>query len=170
MYAIKKGRVFTDCNTNVAYITNNKIINGISYQQNKHKIANINYNSTLLKGTNKFKNKYNGTVFSAIQGSSGNNYWHWLFDVLPRLKILNNELNYSNIDYFLFPDVNERFQKETLDLLDIPSSKIISSKVFRHIEANKIIAVDHPYVIRNNPTLEIQNIPKWIFNFFMTYL
>ena len=58
LYSIKNGRVFTDCNTNVAYITNNKIIKSISYQQNKHKIANIDYNSTLLKGTNKFKNKY----------------------------------------------------------------------------------------------------------------
>ena len=115
LYAIKKGRVFTDCNTNVAYITNNNIINGISYQQNKHKIANINYNSTLLKGTNKFKNKYNGTVFSTVQGSSGNNYWHWLFDILPKIEILKKKNLLNKIDYFYLPNKN----KYILDSLKI---------------------------------------------------
>ena len=55
------------------------------------------YNSTLSSGTNKFKNKYKGTVFSAVQGSSGNNYWHWLFDILPKIEILKHA--------FLPPDV-----------------------------------------------------------------
>ena len=71
---------------------------------------------------------------------------------MPRLKILNELINFSNIDYFLFPDFKDKFQKESLELLNIPTSKIISSKVFRHIESQKIIAVDHPYVFENNPT------------------
>ena len=171
VYHIQDCRLYTDTVNDAAFIIKDKIIDGPSYQYRTEKFkgvknANIFQNIVFKKGTARLKKKINGTVFSLLTGGAGNsNYWHWLFDVLPRLKILNNELNYSNIDYFLFPDFNERFQKETLDLLDIPSSKIISSKVFRHIEANKIIAVDHPYVIRNNPTLEIQNIPKWIFNF-----
>ena len=36
LYILKKGRIFTDCVTNVAYIQNNQIIPKISYQQNKH--------------------------------------------------------------------------------------------------------------------------------------
>ena len=85
--------------------------------------------------------------------------------MLPRFKILENQYNFNDIDYFLFPDTKERFQKETLDLLNIPKSKILSSKNFRHIEAKEIITVDHPYVLKNNPTAEIQNIPSWILNY-----
>ena len=33
IYILKKGRIFTDCVTNVAYIKNNQIIPKISYQQ-----------------------------------------------------------------------------------------------------------------------------------------
>ena len=86
-----------------------------------------------------------------------------MFDVLPRFKILENQYNFNDIDYFLFPDTR-RFQKETLDLLNIPKSKILSSKI-SDIEAKQIITVDHPYVLKNNPTAEIQNIPSWILNY-----
>ena len=65
-----------------------------------------------------------GTVFSLLTGGAGNaNYWHWLFDVLPRLKILKSKMNISEIDFFLFPDLKENFQRETLDFLDIPLKK-----------------------------------------------
>ena len=128
--------------------------------------SDISKNIVFKKGTPRIKRKINGTVFSLLTGGAGNsNYWHWLFDVLPRFKILENQYNFNDIDYFLFPDTKERFQKETLDLLNIPKSKILSSKDFRHIEAKQIITVDHPYVLKNNPTAEIQNIPTWILNY-----
>ncbi len=171
IYVIKNCRLYTDTVNDAAFITKNKIIDGPSYQYRFEqpqgvRNADISQNIVFHKGTARFKRKINGTVFSLLTGGAGNsNYWHWLFDVLPRLKILDNKLDYSNIDYFLFPDFKERFQRETLELLNIPSSKIISSKAYRHIEAKKIIAVDHPYVLKNNPTLEIQNIPHWILNF-----
>ena len=88
-----------------------------------------------------------------------------MFDVLPRLKILENKINFNNIDYFLFPDLKEKFQKETLDILKIPEKKRLSSRTFRHIETDMGIAVDHPYVIKNNPSIEIQNLPNWILNY-----
>ncbi len=171
IYIIKNCRLYTDTVNDAAFITNDKIIEGPSYQYRSEKFkgvrnADIFQNIVFDKGTARFKRKINGTVFSLLTGGAGNsNYWHWLFDVLPRLKILNELINFSNIDYFLFPDFKDKFQKESLELLNIPTSKIISSKVFRHIEAQKIIAVDHPYVFENNPTLEIQNIPYWILNF-----
>ena len=74
LYIIKKGRIFTDCNTNVAYISENKIIPQISYQQNKDTISSVKFNSTLKYGTPKFKKYLNGKVFSLVQGASGNNY------------------------------------------------------------------------------------------------
>ena len=78
--------------------------------------------------------------------------------------ILENKIDLQSIDYFLFPDLKEKFQEETLDLINIPQHKRISSKVFRHIHADMALAVDHPYIFKNCPTEEIQNIPKWILN------
>ena len=171
IYIIKNCRLYTDTVNDAAFIIKDKIIEGPSYQYRSGNFkgvrnADIFQNIVFNKGTARLKKKINGTVLSLLTGGAGNsNYWHWLFDVLPRLKILDNHYSFSDIDYFLFPDIDERFQKETIELLNIPNSKLISSKVFRHIEAKKIISVDHPYVFKNNPTLEIQNIPDWILNY-----
>ena len=52
------------------------------------------------------KKKIKGTVFSLLTGGGGNsNYWHWLFDVLPRINILENKIDLQSIDYFLFLDL-----------------------------------------------------------------
>ena len=56
----------------------------------------------------------------------------------------------------------KKFQIETINILNIPLKKCISSLDFRHIECNQLITTDHPYVIKNDATSEIQNLPKWI--------
>ena len=73
LYKIFDGRIYTDCKTNVAYIKGNKLIQKISYQQNKHSLGSLKYNSTLQKGTPAFKKKIIGRVFSLVQGASGSN-------------------------------------------------------------------------------------------------
>ena len=70
--------------------------------------------------------------------------------MLPRLKIIEEFYSLEKIDYFLFPNLNQRFQKESLDYLKIPNKKRLSSIKCRHIEANLIISTDHPYVIKND--------------------
>ena len=113
--------------------------------------------------TPKIKKKVKGKVLSLLTGGAGNfNYWHWLFDVLPRIKIAQNVLNIDNIDYFLFPNVSKKFQKETINFLNIPLKKCLSSINLRHFECNQLILTNHPYVINNEPTSEIQNLPEWI--------
>ena len=68
--------------------------------------------------------KIKGKVLSLLTGGGGNaNYWHWMFDVLPRLYIIKDKE--FTFDYYLFPDLNHKFQKETLDLLQISKKKII---------------------------------------------
>ena len=57
----------------------------------------------------------------------------------------------------------KKFQQESLDILNISKEKRISSKFFRHITCPELIVTDHPYVITNNASNDIQNIPLWIF-------
>ena len=171
IYKIKNCRIYTDTVNDTAYILNNKIINKASFQfrsneLNHIKNSNVLNNIVFQKGTPRLKKNLKGMVFSLLTGGAGNsNYWHWLFDVLPRIRIIDNRYSLEKINYFLFPDLKEKFQKETIKLLEIPNFKIISSRLFRHIQSDGVITVDHPYVIKNNPSIEIQNLHNWILIF-----
>ena len=167
LYVCKKARMYTDTIHDTAFIKDNHIIDGPSFQFRNNIMANCNENSIFNKGTPRIKKKINGKVFSLLTGGGGNyNYYHWLFDVLPRLFILKNKINIETIDYFLLPNIELKFQKESLDLLEIPENKRISSQRFRHLSADEILSVDHPYVFLNDPTKDADNIPEWIINFY----
>ena len=166
IFKIKNCRIYTDTVTDTAFIIENKIIKGPSFQHRNPKNADISENIVFQKGTPKIKKKLDGKIFSLLTGGGGNkNYWHWLFDVLPRINILEKHIDINEIDFFLFPDLNERFQKESLDLLDIPYNKRVSSITHRHIQTDLTITVDHPYVVKNDPSIEIQNLPNWILKY-----
>lgn len=171
IYKIKNCRVYTDTINDTAFIIKNKIIKGPSFQYRSLdykdvKNANVSKNIVFKKGTARLKRNLKGTVFTLLTGGAGNsNYWHWLFDVLPRFEIIKEKFSIDEINYFLFPDLKEKFQEETIRLLDLPNTKTISSKVFRHFQSDYVIAVDHPYVIKNDPSTEIQNLPAWIIKF-----
>ncbi len=167
IYFCEKSRLYTDTIHDTAFIKNNSLIEGPSFQFRQNKIAKADNNIVFEKGTPRFKKKLKGKVFSLLTGGGGNsNYYHWLFDVLPRLEILKENINLDSIDYFLFPRTDLRFQKESLDLLKIPISKRLSSRTFRHIYADQIIAVDHPCFILNDPLVDPENTPEWIINFY----
>ncbi len=165
VYAIKNARLYTDTINDTAIIQNNKIIDGPSFQIRNVKFENVDKNIVFTKGTPRFKIKLKGNLFSLLTGGGGNyNYWHWMFDVLPRLKILMNIMDVNEIDNFLFPNLEKKYQKESLDLIGIPKKKRISSINIRHIECREIFVTDHPYVIKNQASEEIQNMPLWIIN------
>ena len=163
IYKIKNGRLYTDRIHDAAIILNNLIVEGPSYQLRTVNNAPVEENIIFHKGTPRIKKNLNGNVLSLLTGGAGNdNYFHWLFDVLPRLALCEQILDLQKIDFFLFPSTEKKFQKETLDLLNIPNKKQISSKSFRHISSPEIFVTDHPYVLTNNASNDIQNIPIWI--------
>ena len=158
LYEFCKGRIYTDCNTNVAYILKNNQINNFSYQQNGDKISSVKYNSVLKIGTPKLKKKFKGKVFSLIQGASGNNYWHWLFDLLPKIEILyvNKMINY--FDYFYIPKTNN-YIVDTLKIYGIKESQLIDSQKFKHIDADKISVLENIYLKSGDFHKQFENIP-----------
>ena len=167
IYLVKNSRIYTDTIHDTAFIKNNFIIQGPSFQFRNNVIADCNKNIVFKKGTPRIKKKLKGKIFSLLTGGGGNsNYYHWLFDVLPRLIILRKEINLNSIDYFLLPDTVLPFQKESLDLLNIPLKKRISSQKFRHVESDEILSVDHPCIILNDPLKDNNDIPNWIIDFY----
>ncbi len=164
IFISEKSRLYTDTTHDAAVIIDNKIVEGPSFQLRNHINSNPLENIIFKKGTPAIKKKFKGIVFSLLIGGGGNyNYWHWLLDIIPRLKIIEQ---YNNkIDYFLLPNLETKFQFETLKLLGISPEKTISSKKYNHIYADKIIVTSHPYNLTNNPWIDHLHIPNWIYIF-----
>ena len=163
VFFINKSRIYTDTVNDTAIIKNNKIVEGPSFQIRNASFEDVRKNVVFEIGTPRLKKKINGNLASLLTGGAGNdNYWHWLFDVLPRIKIINNVADLKNIDYFLFPNLKKKFQNETLNLINIPEKKRLFSIKYRHIECDEIIVTEHPYVVNNDASNEIQNLPFWI--------
>lgn len=76
-----------------------------------------------------------------LAASSGDNYYHWLFDSLPRLhlwELAGGSLN--EIKHFLLKRDALPFQSQTLDILGIPAAR-------RHYCAKRgILKLDHLFV------------------------
>ena len=60
--------------------------------------SKIEDNIVFTKGTPRVLKSLKGSVISLLTGGGGNNnYWHWLFDVLPRLGLCKNYIKLENI-------------------------------------------------------------------------
>lgn len=98
-----------------------------------------------------------GTV-AVLSSFVGRGYFHWLWDVLPRLGLLHNAgLDLDEIDYFVVPGYFSGFQIETLTTLGIHRSKILSSLLHRHLLADELMV---PSLTR--PTGVV---PSWAVNY-----
>ena len=161
LYRISNGRIYTDGSTNVAYIKDNNLIPKISYQQNKHSVGLLKHNSVLIKGTPAFKRVINGKVLSLVQGASGSNYFHWLFDLLPKVEILSKNDYLKKIDFFYVPTINN-FILKTLKIYGIKEKQLINSNKQKHIEADEIFTLEHFYLKKGNFQNSFGMIPKWI--------
>ena len=163
VYKIIEGRLYTDRIHDTAIILENKIIEEPSFQLRGNNNSQISNNIVFKKGTPRKLKKLDGSVLSLLTGGGGNsNYWHWLYDVLPRLKLCEKIRKIEDIDYFLLPSLEKKFQIETLEKLNIDRKKILSSGEFRHVKAKELIITDHPYVFSNDSHKDAQNMPKWL--------
>ncbi|WP_205369747.1 tetratricopeptide repeat protein [Thermoleptolyngbya sp. PKUAC-SCTB121] len=87
--------------------------------------------------------RLSGTV-AVLAGVSNNIYFHWMLDVLPRLKVLQDgEFNLNEIDYWLVGDCHS-WQQDSLHHLQIPSEKVLSVQEHLHIQADQLIIPSFP--------------------------
>ena len=165
VYTVQNCRIYTNCVENVSIIKNNQLISEGSMQQISGKLVSTKKNEVLKTGTPKFLKKIKGSVFNLTQGASGyNNYAHWLFDIVPKIKILSEIYDLNKIDYFYFSKLNS-FQKETFKIFNLSPDKIIDSKIFKHCLFEKLIFCSHPNYFKGTFSTAQNNLPKWIVNF-----
>ena len=162
IYVIKNARIYTDNNENVAIIKNDLILPYISFQQINGILCGTKFNTVLKKGTPAFKKKIIGNVFNLCQGASGNNYSHFLFDILPKIYLLSSKIDLKEIDHFYVSEPKQ-WQIKIFGKLGISKSKLLSSKKYNHIIADKVYAVDHPWYKKGNIHHGVKEMPSWIF-------
>ena len=92
-------------------------------------------------GITKFCKKFYIGVVSIISGKDAKeNYWHWLIDVLPRLIILEKELNNKKVT-LLVPDYKKEYQKDSLKyLIKNKKTNFISLNRNRFSQFKKIVS------------------------------
>ena len=162
IYKIKNGRIFNDFVENVAIISENKVIDKVSYQQIKGELKDASHNSVLYRGTPYLKKKIDGRVLSLTQGASGHkNYFHWLYDILPKINICSKNYDLKKIDY-LYISKLEKYQKSSLEILGYNNFNTIDSNKNRHIQADEVICSEHPWYKKGFILEEAKNIPEWI--------
>jgi len=97
-----------------------------------------------------------GTV-AILAGLLNDLYFHWMLDILPRIELLRQSgIELAEIDYFL---VSSRlpFQEETLETLGIPSTKILETADYPHLQAKRLIVPSFPGTVAW--------MPQWAINF-----
>ena len=106
------------------------------YDANKHRIFELEELPEL--------EKIDGTV-AVLSGLSGNVYFHWMVDILPRLEILKiHGIDLEEIDWFLVNSYQQPFQRESLKILGIPEEKILESDRHPYIQAKQLIVPSFP--------------------------
>ncbi len=81
-----------------------------------------------------------GTVAVLSTAEAANNYWHWTFDLLPRLHLLERAgFTPDKVDFYLVNHTGQSFQMETLAAAGIPREKMIQTGARTHIEAGRLV-------------------------------
>ena len=164
-FEIDNGRIFTDNIENVSIISDNKLLDDFSYQQIKGKLVKSERNYVIRNGTPKFIYKFRGKIAVLSQGASGyNNYMHFLYDIVPKIKLISLATNLKKIEYFYFSKLNN-YQKEIMNYLGINEKKIIDSNQYRHVQSTKIIGVTHPNYFTGTISNAQSKMPKWIIKY-----
>jgi capsular polysaccharide biosynthesis protein len=92
-----------------------------------------------------------GTVV-ALTAAGGESYFHWLFDVLPRLGVLRRSgVPLSEADRYLVNTVRAPFQAETLEALGIPVSRVLGSDTTPDLTAERLVVPSLPGMSGNPP-------------------
>lgn len=92
---------------------------------------------------------------AVLTASTQSFYFHWLFDVLPRINMLSNFKEKAD---FIFIQNKYRFQKETLKLLGTSRNRIISTEDVAVLSAKKLLMPCHHI-------MQGREYPSWVIKY-----
>lgn len=83
--------------------------------------------------------RLNGSVAVLSHRYARNNFSHWVFDVLPRIGLLDRTVGLKSIDQFLVSHMDRRYEWETLERLGVAREKVIQLSPQSYFQAPTII-------------------------------
>jgi len=83
--------------------------------------------------------RLDGTVAVLSHRNALNNFSHWVFDVLPRIGLLERTVGLRNIDHFLVCHRHKRYEWETLQQLGIPRENVVQLLPNSYFQASTVI-------------------------------
>ncbi|CAA9586222.1 hypothetical protein AVDCRST_MAG81-3861 [uncultured Synechococcales cyanobacterium] len=100
-----------------------------------------------------------GTTAVLNTFTAGNNYYHWMFNLLPRLHLVRRSSLRDEVDRFLVGSQTRSFQVDSLKLLDVSVTQIISQDEHPIVRCERLmIPAIVDYISYNNP-------PPWACHF-----
>lgn len=87
---------------------------------------------------------------AVLASRADSNYYHFLFDVLPRLGVLDQAPDIAPPDVYYVP-AETRFQRDALALLGITGPRLLDAAQNSHIRAETLIVPGPPAMIEKNP-------------------
>lgn len=135
------GRVWGD--TGAIVTRENELIDDLSIawqtdskSKGQHPIfANWRYRSMhLLAGTS-----------AALTTDGAKLYYHWLFQLLPRLDVLERGgFALDEIDHFIVNRALHAYERDTLERIGVPLARIVETRNHPHIRAERLLAPSIP--------------------------
>jgi len=146
---VMDGRAWGDGINSAVMTPSGRLIHTVSTRNSKLTAAvSQNHPIRKLEGT---------TAFLSHKSAYGNNYFHWLFNDLARLHLLELAgIELSSIDTFVFAHTRKKFYQNALDVLGIPASKVIQSINDPHISAARLLVPSATHTVGSS---------KWACNF-----
>ena len=77
------------------------------------------------------KPQFRKECLATITSTGNTGYFHWIFESLPRLKLLADVI--EEIDFLIVPHDLKKFHLETLNLLGFPENKLLKVKSGTHL-------------------------------------
>jgi capsular polysaccharide biosynthesis protein len=93
----------------------------------------------------------------ALAVASGDAYYHWFVDVLPRLAVLEKAgIHPSQVDHFILNGGNLPFQQESLDKLGIASNRRVPTSRPFHAKCERLLVPSRAGISGNPPSWVVE--------------
>ena len=165
IYSLDKARIIQSEHTSLGVLKKNFLINELSFQSQDLIRKNINYNKILKKGLISYKTKkLKGASLCLLQDiSQKRNYFHFIYDLISKILLLELMDKKIHYDYLLFPKTTENYQRDIIDAFSLDKSKIIDCDGINSLEVERLYIVEHPYWKENSSwDSDCKKIPSWI--------
>ncbi len=142
---IPNARVFGDCG---AVITaDDRLVADVSLE-----VTRAGFTHSVFSRFRLGKPKRLGGLSAVLSAGGRLNYFHWMMDVLPRLRLLQDAgIALNEVGHFLIGEVGAPFQKESAEALGIASERFVPCSPSAHFQCDELLVPSLPGVCGNPP-------------------